>query len=182
MKSLIIGGLLVLAAAFFRILPHPANVTPIAAMALAGGVYLDRRFALVLPLVALVLSDLVIGFHATIPYVYGSFLAIGLVGLWLRSHKSFWWVAGGTLAGSVLFFIVTNFGVWVSAGEAAYPQTWAGLMACYVAALPFFRNTVLGDLASVGVLFTMFEVTERWLRAEPKPAAERKSAVGFVSR
>ena len=171
MKSLAIGGLLVLAAAFFRVLPHPANVTPIAAMALAGGVYLDRRFSLAIPLAALFISDLFIGFHSTMPYVYGSFVAMGLIGLWLRSHKSVPPIVGGVVASSILFFLVTNFGVWASGSEWAYPRTWEGLIACYTAAIPFFRNTLVGDLVSAGVLFTMFELTERWTRAQDEAAA-----------
>ncbi len=171
MRNIIIGSILILAAAVFRFLPHPPNVTPLAAMALAGGVYLDRRFALIIPLIALAFSDMVIGFHATIPFVYGSFLLIGLFGLWLRSHKSLAATAGATVLGSVLFFVVTNFGVWMTGGGWGYPMTLDGLVACYAAAIPFFRNTLIGDAVSVTVLFGLFEASERWLGARADATA-----------
>lgn len=156
MRNIILAALLILAAAFSRLLPHPVNVAPIAAMALAGGVYLDRRFALLVPLIALVLSDLVIGLYPILLFVYGSFLLIGLLGLWLRSHKRPLPVFGAALLSSILFFVVTNFGVWII-GPETYPRTFAGLVECYVAAIPFFKNTVAGDLVYTGILFGMFE-------------------------
>lgn len=162
MRNLLIGSALILAATLLRILPHPANVAPLAAMALAGGVYLDRRYALIVPLLAMIISDMIIGFHTTIPFVYGSFLLIGIAGLWLRTHKSLGTVVGATLASSLLFFIVTNFGVWLTGGGWYYPRTWVGLVECYTLAIPFFRNTLVGDLASVAVLFGAFELFERF--------------------
>jgi len=165
MRNIIIGSVLILAAAMFRILPHPANVTPLAAMALAGGVYLDRRFALIIPLAAMAISDLLLGFHATMPFVYGSFLLIGAVGFWLRSHKTIAMTAGATVVSSVLFFVVTNFGVWMTGGGWGYPMTFDGLVTCYAAAIPFFRNTIIGDVVGVAVLFGLFEIAERWLGA-----------------
>jgi hypothetical protein len=162
MRTLLVGVLLILAAALIRVLPHPVNVTPLAAMALAGGVYLDRRYALIIPILAMIISDAIIGFHATIPFVYGAFFLIGIIGLWLRSHKSFGFIFGGTIASSVLFFVVTNFGVWLTGGGWNYPRTMAGLIECYAMAIPFLRNTLAGDLISVGVLFGAFELSRHW--------------------
>ena len=115
MKKIIIGMDSILLAALLRLLPHPPNMAPIAAIALIGGVYLDRRFALLIPFAALIISDIIIGFHSTIPFVYGSFLATGLIGMWLQSHKKIVFIAGGTLLSSIIFFIVTNFGVGLQA-------------------------------------------------------------------
>lgn len=157
MRYTMLAGTMIIAAAFSRLLPHPLNVTPIAAMALAGGVYLDKRFALIVPLVAMLVTDWILGFYPILFFVYGSFVAIGFVGLWLKSHKKPLPVFGATLLSSILFFAVTNFGVWVL-GPEMYPKTWAGLVECYVAAIPFFRNTIFGDLFYVAVLFGMFEL------------------------
>jgi hypothetical protein len=157
MRYTLLAVLMILAAAFSRLLPHPANVAPIAALALAGGVYLDKRFALIIPIAALLITDWFIGFYPILFFVYGSFIAIGLVGLWLKSHKRLLPVIGATLFSSVLFFVVTNFGVW-AIGPEMYPKTWAGLVECFVAAIPFFRNTVMGDLVYTGVLFGVFEL------------------------
>jgi hypothetical protein len=157
MRNMVLAALLILAAAFSRLLPHPVNVAPIAAMALAGGVYLDKRFALLVPLIALVISDLVIGLYPILLFVYGSFLLIGLLGLWLKSHKKPLPVFGAALLSSIIFFVITNFGVWII-GPETYPRTLPGLAECYVAAIPFFKNTVAGDLVYTGVLFGMFEL------------------------
>jgi len=172
MRNILIGSTLILAAALSRLLPHPDNFTPIAAMALAGGVYLEKRFALIVPLAALVISDFFIGFHNTILFVYGSFVLIGFMGLWLKSHKKFSPVLGTALLSSTLFFVITNFGVWLTGGGWFYPRTWQGLIECYSMAIPFFRNTLAGDLVFTGVLFGLFELSLRSLRASEKKAIQ----------
>jgi hypothetical protein len=157
MRYTILAALMILAAAFSRLIPHPLNFAPITAIALAGGVYLDKRFSLVVPIAALLISDSILGFYPVLFFVYGTVAAIGVIGLWLRSHKKPLPVFGATLVSSILFFLVTNFGVW-AVGPEMYPKTWAGLLECYAAGLPFFRNTVAGDLFYVAVLFGMFEL------------------------
>jgi hypothetical protein len=147
---------LIIVAAFSRLLPHPANFTAIAGIALFGGVYLERRFAFIVPIAAMLISDYFIGFYSGMYWVYGSFVLIGLLGLWLKNHKRPLYVFGGTLASSVLFFVVTNFGVWMTPGSI-YAPTWSGLVECYVAAIPFFRNTLSGDLFFVAVMFGAYE-------------------------
>ena len=87
MKHYLFAFGLILFAALSRILPHPPNMAPICAMALFGGVYLDKKFAFILPLIAMVISDYFIGFYSGIEWIYGSFLAIGVIGLWLRTHQ-----------------------------------------------------------------------------------------------
>jgi hypothetical protein len=162
---------LVLAAAATRLLPHPPNATPIAAMALFGAAHFtDRRAALLVPLLAMALSDLALGYgiHPTLPFVYASFLAIAGLGFLLRRRVTAFTVIGASLISSVLFFVVTNLGVW--AMSSFYPPTWEGLVACYTAAIPFFRNTLAGDLLYCGVLFGGFALAARQvpaLRAQP---------------
>ena len=168
MKQFIFGFGLVLAAALSRLLPHPPNFTPIAAIALSSAVYLDKRHAFLVPLAAMLISDYFIGFHRGMPWVYGSFLLTGLIGLWLRSHKKPLPVIGATLASSVLFFLITNFGVW--AMGTMYPKTWAGAAECYTLAIPFFQNTVVGDLAYTAALFGLFELGKLYLKWEQVPA------------
>ncbi|HLB01422.1 MAG TPA: DUF6580 family putative transport protein [Bacteroidota bacterium] len=164
--------LLILAvmAVFSRLIPHPANFTPIAALALFGGVYFEKKYAFILPLAVLLVSDAIIGFYDGIGWVYGSFLIIGLLGLWLRNHRSIRNTAGVTLAGSVIFFILTNFGVWLAGG--LYMPTTAGLVECYVVAVPFFRNTLAGDLFYVAVLFGITEMAARRIPALGLPGGD----------
>jgi hypothetical protein len=159
----IIGVVLVLAAAFSRLIPHPMNFAPITAIALFGGMYFDRRFAPILPLAALILSDAVLGFYDGILWVYGSFLLVTAMGMFAAQKRTVGVIAGSTLAGSVLFFIVTNFGVWQSG--LFYPMTMDGLAMCYTAALPFFRNSLAGDAVYVTALFGAYALIERYIPA-----------------
>ncbi len=153
-RYLVLVGI-ILAAAALRLVPHPPNFTPIAAMALFGGAhFLDRRVALAVPLAALLVSDLMIGFHVTLPVVYGSFALVVAIGSWLRSRRGILPVTGAVLASSTLFFILTNFGVW--ALLSSYPKTLAGLGACYTAAIPFFGNTLMGTAFYTAALFGGF--------------------------
>lgn len=155
---------MIAAAAFSRLIPHPYNFAPITAMALFGGAHFsDKRKAFLVPLLAMLLSDLILGWHATMPFVYLSFALIVLMGRQLVEHKSVVRIAGATLASSALFFLITNFGVW--AVESLYPKTAVGLMTCYAAALPFFQMTLLGDALYTAALFGVFALANKWIPA-----------------
>jgi hypothetical protein len=164
MKDKVFPVLVVLVAVLIRFLPHSANVAPIAAMALFGGAYLNKKYAVILPLIAMLISDLFLGFHNTMPFVYGSFLLTGMIGIVLRKHNNFKWILGGTLLSSVLFFIITNFGVWLMNMGNMYPKNLVGLAQCYVMAIPFFRNTLLGDLFYVVMMFGGYEMFCRFYK------------------
>ncbi len=162
---------IILAGACMRLLPHPPNVSPIAAMGLFGGAYLRHRWAgFVAPLAALFLSDLVLGFYPDMGIVYAATALTVCVGWWLRADRSPVRVVGAALAGSVIFFVVTNFGTW--AFGAMYPHTAAGLASCYIAAIPFFQNTVAGNVVFAGLLFGGFALAERWAPSLRDPAAQ----------
>lgn len=135
-----------------RFIPHAPNFTAIGAMALFGGAYLkDKKVAFLIPVAALVLSDVIIGFHNTMLAVYASFIAIGFIGFTLSGKVNVKNVAFASLASSALFFVVTNFAVW-AIGDF-YSKDTVGLTNCFVAALPFFTNTILADLFYSGLLF-----------------------------
>jgi len=149
---------LIVFAVILRLVPHPANFAPIAALALFGGVYLNRKIAIIIPLAAMLISDYAIGLYSykIMLSVYGSFVLVGLIGLWLRNHKSVVNVVGASLFGSVLFYLITNFAVW--AFGTLYPKTLTGLLTSYTMAIPFFRNTILGDMFYTGLLFGTYEL------------------------
>lgn len=128
-----------------RWIPHPPNFSPIGALALFSGVFFaDRRLAFLIPFSAMFVSDLLLGLSPISAFVYLGFaITIGL-GIWLRSHLKARHVILSVLGSSVIFFILTNFGVWAISG--LYPHTFSGLTACYIAAIPFFQNSLLGDL------------------------------------
>ncbi|MCX6136221.1 MAG: hypothetical protein NTV54_01825 [Ignavibacteriales bacterium] len=105
------------------------------------------------------------------PWVYGSFLAAGAIGIAISGRRSVLSIAAATLASSILFFVVTNFGVW--AGGTMYVHSWAGLMECYVAAIPFFRNSIAGDVVFVAVMFGIYEMALRYANNAAKEMAAR---------
>lgn len=142
-------------AVILRLLPHVPNVAPIGAMALFGGVYINKKYALLVPLIAMFISDIFLGFTASMPLIYTSFFIIGCIGLWLRKHKEFKNILFCSIASSLIFFLLTNFNFWVA--ESLYPKTFAGLLQSYTMALPFFRNTIMGDLLYTGVFFGSYE-------------------------
>jgi hypothetical protein len=166
-----------------RLIPHPPNVTPIAAMALFGGAYFaSKRAAFAVPLAAMLLSDLILGLvlygtaiFLLMPYVYACFVATTCLGLLIRKRYSSMRIAAAALASSVLFFIVTNFGSWIA--FSFYPRTWDGLVTCYVAGLPFFRNALAGDEVCTVILFGGFALAERYFVALREEAAPAHAAI-----
>jgi hypothetical protein len=158
--------LIVLAAAS-RLLPHPPNFAPVAAIGLFAGALSGRRVGWLVPLLALLLSDLFLGFYNPIGMLwnylaFGSCLLIGSAVL--KQRRTFVRVSGAVLASSLVFFALSNFGMWAS---GYYPRTWAGLVACYTAALPFFRNTLASDVLYSAVLFGGYALLAPWF-ARPR--------------
>ena len=136
-KEYIIIGLIVLAI-LTRLIPHPPNFAPITGIALFSAINFNNRFfKFFVPLISLVIFDLIIGFSLINIFVYLSFIVIVLVGNHFKKIK-----LKSILISSVVFFIISNFGVWL----IGYPKTVSGIIMCYAAAIPFFINTILGDL------------------------------------
>lgn len=143
-----------------RFIPHPPNFSPVAALGLfAGAHFASRSLALAVPLLVLFLSDLVLGMGAITPVVYGSFALVVCLGGTLRGRVHATRTAAAALLGATLFYLVTNFGVWLLTD--LYPHTTVGLAACYTAAIPFFRNTLAGDLFYTGLFFGAWALLER---------------------
>ena len=161
---LITLSLIIFTIAMFRLLPHPPNVSPVAAMALFGGAYFsDRRVAFLVPFLALMLSDLVLGLHDTMIYVYAAFALTVVIGFWVGKNTRVTRIATAVVGSSLLFFMITNFGAWVTSG--LYPMTAGGLMQAYVAGIPFLQNSMLGNLVFTALLFGGFAALQRKLPA-----------------
>lgn len=174
--------LMIVVAALSRLLPHPPNFTPIGGMALFGAAYFSKKYlAFIIPLLALWMSDLVLNnviypiqfpeyYDGTFawgisPWIYSSFALIVLLGFGLLKKVKIPTLIGSSVLASILFFLLTNFGVWASG--TAYPMTFDGLMTCYAAGIPFFWNTLAGDLFYVGVLFGGYAFAQqRFLKPE----------------
>ena len=151
----------VLLAAAWRLIPHPWNLTPITAMALfAGAHFSNRRTAYLLPIAAILISNLILGeFYSTLPFVLAGFALTVFIGARLRERRDALSIGAGALASSLLFFAITNFGHWAVSMD--YPKNAGGLAACFTAAIPFFRNELFGDLAFTGIFFGGFALLER---------------------
>lgn len=152
----IIISIIILAAAS-RLAKHPYNFTPIIAMSVFTGVYLRTKWAVILPLLAMIVSDFFIGFYdwQVMASVYVGIAAAFFIGKGLSRMKKWQTAVFGALFSSIIFFIITNFSVW--AFFDWYPHTWAGLLNCFTLALPFFRNSIAGDLLYTAGFFAGYE-------------------------
>jgi hypothetical protein len=143
---------MILVAVLAKCVPHPVNFTPIGAIALfAGAHFTSKRAAYLVPLVALLVSDLITGLHVLIPFVYGCFALNVLLGFWIRRQRSALRTISAIFMGAAVFFLVTNFGSWLAFDTFA--KSPAGLLACYASAIPYLINSLLGDLFYSAVLF-----------------------------
>lgn len=159
---------MILVAALTRLIPHPPNFSPVAALALFGGATIaSKRLAFALPLAAMLLSDLILGFSSMTPVIYGCFALIVCLGFWVKHKQNVGRIGLAAVAGAILFFVVTNFGVW--ALGSYYPKTGAGLTECFIAAIPFFWNTLTSDLFYAAILFGALRAAEwRWPVLRPE--------------
>ncbi len=158
--------LVVLLAVLTRFIPHMPNFSPVFAALLFGGAHLKRRDAIWYPLALLAASDVVLttlvyrmrlGWGQSITWL--GFAVVALIGYWLRKRETVARIGIASLAGPTAFFIISNFGVWL--GWRMYPATWDGLIACYVAALPFYGNSLLASVAYTALLFGAYEIYRR---------------------
>ncbi len=165
-------GIMVFLAAFSRLIPHPPNFVPVGAMALFGAAYFKPGYVAVgIPLLAMWLSDLAINnilyvhyfegfvfFYEGFYWTYLGFLMIVLLGFVLLNKVNALRIVTGTFFAAILFFLVSNFGVWFSG--TMYPKSFDGLISCYVAGLPFLRNTLLGNVVYSSLLFSIYELAK----------------------
>ena len=144
--------LIILFLAFSRLIPHPPNFTPLGAMALlAGAHFKDIRIALIIPMIAMLISDAIIGFHSAMIFVYATVAIIILGSYWFIKSCTLFTMSIGAVLSAVIFFLTTNFGAWLS--HDMYAHTLTGLQQAYVAGIPFFKNTFISNLLFTAVGF-----------------------------
>lgn len=151
--SPLIAGLMGLAVAG-RLLPHFANVTPIGGLTVWGGSRLKPWQAITAVVGAMLITDAFIGFHRAMPQVYGTLILTTISAHWLKP-KSVIQIAGFTLVSSLLFFVTTNWIFYPWQMNTLYPNNWGGQVASYVAALPFLRNSLIGDMTYTALFFSL---------------------------
>ena len=138
-----------------RLIPHPPNFTPILAAAIfAPYIINDRWMAMAVPLMAMFIGDVFIGFHSYMLWVYGAIAMSTVISKWaMQFGRKYVSLAIMTLLSSVLFYIVTNFAVWIMWDY--YPNTLEGLIMCYTMAIPFFQNTILGTVVYTALMVSL---------------------------
>ncbi|HUJ09035.1 MAG TPA: DUF6580 family putative transport protein [Verrucomicrobiae bacterium] len=187
---MILPILMVLGAGMFRLVAHQFqwwNIAPLAAMALLGGMYFGRRYALWVPLSILFATDLVLNRQMGYPLIYwprlfdyGAFLLVGLLGLWLRNRKPAAKITAA-VATPFIFFFISNFAVWLfglNLANVYYPRTFAGLLECYAAGLPFLRGTIIGDWAFMAVFAATIVLVPRSFRDNASRHVHAAAPVG----
>ena len=152
---------LILAGILLRFAPHAPNFTPVAAIALFSGACLNKKHALIVPLLLMVISDLMIGMHNVVAFTWGSFVLACLLGIWVKGKKSPSRIVAASLASSLLFFVISNFGVWAMGW---YPRTLSGLADCYIMALPFLRDFTVATVLYSAVFFGAYELVSRLVK------------------
>lgn len=161
MKNKISYGAIVLLAVVARLIPHAPNFAPIGGLAIFSGSKFKNKFAWAIPISAMIISDIFLGFHKTIPFVYASFIIASFIGSMVKKDK---WqsLMIASLTSSIIFFLVTNFGVFMTG--TMYAKNINGLTQCYLMALPFFRNTVLSDFIYTFSFFYGFKYLNIFLK------------------
>ena len=157
-KTTVLAFALIVAGMVMRIIPHTDNFAPVGAIALFAGALLGRRLALWIPLLIMVGSDLVIGFHSTIAFTWGGFVLVAAFGMLLKNKPNLMRVPVGAIGSALIFYLVSNFGVWLEG--RMYPLTVAGLTDCYTMALPFLRASFMADLSFSTLLFGLYALAE----------------------
>jgi hypothetical protein len=157
-RTAVIMGIMLIAA-FTRLIPHPANLTAIMAVALFGGAKFRKSpFAILVPLMIMLITDLFIGFYSLMPIVYGCIALTTVIGTYVGKKSNPLFVIGGSVLASTIFFLVTNATVWYH--DPNYSQNANGLLMCYNAGIPFYRNQLFGDLFFNFVLFGSYKLAK----------------------
>jgi len=155
----LIPFLLIILAALSRLLPHIPNFSPVAAIAIFGGAYLPKKYSILIPLLALLFSDYFIGFYgALMIFTYVGVSTAGMMGWYLRNKNNPIKLATVSLLSSLMFFIISNFGVWAATNW--YPKTITGLISSFTMAIPFFKTSLIGDFFYCGIIFGGYAVVK----------------------
>ena len=160
----LLGVLFLIVGVLMRVIPFAPNFTPLLSISLLAGLYTKNRYFVILPILIMLISDLFIGNHVTAIWVYSSLLFIFALGYFMNK-KSYSSILGLSVISTVIFFIVSNFGVWFTGG---YPYNFEGLITCYIAAIPFYKNTLISTLiysSSFHLIATFFPSINKQLRA-----------------
>jgi len=162
--------LILLLAALLRLIPHPYNITPIGSIGLFAGTWCDKRIAWLIPLIPLFIGDAITGFYNPLimVFVYAGFALSAVVGRLLLSQKrTFTRFGSAVFLGSLIFYLLSNFPVWI----VYYPNTLAGLIECYVMAIPYFGNSLVGNSMFTLLIFGLHYLALQYGKRDHATAA-----------
>ncbi len=165
-----------------RLLPHAPNLAPMGALAIVGGLYLDKKYALVFPLLVSMMADIFLGFVPILTWVYLGYLVTIGVSLWAKKTQISLLpkILSLSLLSSVSFFLITNFGVWLT--TSMYQKTLTGLIQCYLMAVPFFRNTLVSDVGFTLLLVATYLWSQKLYKNNKiKPAVTPSTPTSFLA-
>ncbi len=166
-KSERLALVLIVLGVLSRLVPHPPNMTAVVGVTLLGAYAIRNGWlAAIIPLATMALADIVLGWHGSALFTYAGMLAGTLIGRWLLTRASVVRIGGAAFLASLAFFLISNFGVWLG---GYYGLTLEGLVACYVAAIPFWGNSLIGDLGSTAILFAIFLAARRYTEPQLRP-------------
>ena len=159
-KNISIALFIIALLALSRVIPHPPNFTPILGMAVFSGAIINHKlFAYIIPLAAMFLSDLYLGFHANMPIIYFSLALCVLIGTFIEARVSILNSFLSISLGVFVFFLITNFMVWY--GSGMYESSISGLMTCYFMGLPFVQNTFISSLLYGMGAFLIYDIVNK---------------------
>ena len=151
----VVAFILVVFGVVMRLSEHPFNFTPVLAICMFSGIcFYNRKYLLAVPLIMMLVSDYFIGFHGLIPWIYAPLAVCLFVGVAVRKSLNGYTVLYSSILCSIIFFLVSNFGVWI----VGYPKTFEGFISCYIMALPFFKNTLIGTVAYSYVFLYLYSL------------------------
>ena len=147
---------LILILSFSRLIPHPWNFTPVLATGIFAGFYFKQFYlSLFIVILSMFIGDLFLGFHSLMFFTYVALAIAVLIGLRVK-HFKFTEILYSGLASSVCFFIITNFGAWLTHGEM-YTKNFSGLIQSYVMAIPFFQSTLISTFLYLLLFKLLFD-------------------------
>lgn len=191
--------IILVSAIVMRLIPHLPNFAPITAAALFSAAFLPKKYIFIIPLLAVAVSDYLLLYinpfghpvfnfseiqpvgalvHNTTAWVWASFMISGLLGLLLRKKHGALRIGSVSLLASLQFFLITNFGVWAA---GAYARDLSGLMASYIAGLPFLTWTISGDLFYTFSFFALYAIVVKEYGSQAKTSKSTVKTVGYLN-
>ena len=156
-----LSNILIILAIASRFLPHPPNFTAVISVGIfAGFLFKNKTIGCIVPIISMVASDIILGFHNTLWAVYLSLIIATIIGTKMKKSNT-GSITLSSLISATIFYIITNFAVWLNG--IMYPNNLSGLLSCYISAIPFFGYTLLSTFLFSFILFGLYSLLEKYI-------------------